>query len=131
MEQTKVTKRTLVNQNCEWGELTESDEYQKLNYPTIDLKIDNSLIKFRALLPQLENYKCDIVRVEINKVSADVFYKNKIKKILGKKHYSYIKMEEINNILLEELIKNYRNCPYNYSFSRQTNKIELTINFLK
>jgi hypothetical protein len=131
MVQTETTKRTLVNQEYEWGKLTNGKEYKKLNFPAIYLKINNSLLKFRALLPQLENYKCDIVRVEINKVSADVFYKNKIKKILGKKHYSYIKMEEINNILLEELIKNYRNCPYSYSFSRQTSKIELTINFTK
>ena len=85
MVQTENTKRTVVNQNCEWGKLTDHDEYQKLKHPTVNLKIDNSLFKFRALLAQLANYKCDVVRVEIDKVAANEFYKSKIKKILGMK----------------------------------------------
>lgn len=131
MVQTETTKRTLVNQEYEWGKLTNGKEYKKLMYPTVNLKTDNSLLKFRALLAQLDNCKNDIIRIEINKVSVKELYKNKIYKILRKKYFIYIEMEELNNIILEELIKNYRNCPYNYSFSRQTNKIELTINFTK
>jgi len=131
MVQTENTKRTVVNQNCEWGKLTDDDEYQKLKHPNVNIKIDNSSLKFRALLAQLANYMGDVVSVEIDKVTTNQFYKSRIKKILGKKYNSFIDMEELNNNILEELIKNYRNYPYNYSFNSQANKIELTINFSK
>jgi len=131
MMQTEASKRTLVNQNCEWGKLTNEDAYYKLKFPTSKLMIDNSVMKFYALLAQLANFKEEVVRIEINKVPSNIYYKNKVKRLLGKKYHPCIKMEKLNNLLLEELIKKYRNCPYNYSFNRQANKIILTINFTK
>ena len=42
----------------------------------------------------------------------------------------FYEMEYVNNLVLEEIIKNYRNCPYHYSFNRQTNTIVLVVNFV-
>jgi glycosyltransferase involved in cell wall biosynthesis len=129
MIQTEKTCRTVVNQNFEWGKMTDITAYAKLDLPTLEIKIENSILKFQGLLAQFRNFKSEVVRIEINKVQRKEKLKNKIKQFLGKKYQPYYAMEELNNLLLEELIKDFRNCPYTYAFDRQTNRIVLTINF--
>lgn len=127
--QTKLTKRTIVNQNLEWGKITDNAAYSKLEKPDIHLNLKNSILDFNALLAQWANFKKEVVKIEISETTKKEKIKNRIKQILGKKSIPYYAMEDLNNLLLEEIIKYYRNCPYSYSFNRQTKKISLTINF--
>lgn len=129
MINTQSAKRTKVNQNLEWGKPTNEDDYKKLLNPTFTFNLDNSVLKTDAILAQFNNFQQEVVKFVITKVNIQEKFKNKIKKIVGKKFQPYYEMEDLNNLLLEEIIKNYRNCPYNYSFNRQTNTIILVINF--
>ena len=70
------------------------------------------------------------MEIEIHDLSKDEKNKNFVKRILGKKTIPVYEMEYVNNLVLEEIIKNYRNCPYHYSFNRQTNTIVLVVNFV-
>ena len=70
-----------------------------------------------------------MIQFEIVEASSEFVFKNKLKAFLGKKHESSYAMEVVNNLLLEEIIKNYRNCPYSYSFDRLLNKIVVVIYF--
>lgn len=131
MMQTKFAKRVKVNLDLEWGKPTNDEAYKKLGQPQVNINLVNSILDLNAVLAQFKNFSQEVVRLEINKISKKEKFKNNIKRLLGKKFHPYCKMEKLNNLVLEELIKNYRNCPYDYSFNRQTNKIVLKINFVK
>lgn len=127
---TNKTKRTIVNQDIEWGKIAEKDQYDKLkNYPSSELIIANSKMEILSLLAQLRNFKDEVVDVKINEISNKIRKKNIVKKIFKKKYIPFLEMEEVNNLLLEEIIKNYRNIPYQYSFDRNKNLIHLKIYF--
>lgn len=121
------TKRTLVNQRLDWGVMTVEEDYKQLNVHTLQIQGTNSQLQFQALLCQLKNLKNEVVHISITEVSTKVAFKNKLKMLLGKKHLPLYTMEILNNLLLEEIIKNYRNCPYSYQFDRVAKKIELRI----
>ena len=125
--QTMHTKRTQVNQGKEWGVMTNNEAYQQLQTPSIQLKSTNSQLQFHALLCQMKNLKNEVVQLNIEEISTKEVIKNQLKKIMGKKYLPVHHMEMLNNLLLEEIIKNYSNCPYEYQFNRATKKIQLRI----
>ena len=127
---TNTTKRTIANINFEWGKMPLKEDYEKLkNVPDYLIKIDATDYKVAAALAQLNNFNSELVSIHINETPKKVKYKNYLKKILGKKHHSYFSMETINILFLEEIIKNYRNLPYHYSFDREKNEIKILIQF--
>lgn len=127
---TKKTKRTIVNQNVEWGKIAVKDEYDKLkNCAARELIIYNSQLEIHSVLAQLKNFKNEIIDLKINKIASRIRRKNTLKKFFKKKCISFFEMEEVNNLLLEEIIKHYRNAPYQYSFDRNKNTIHLKIYF--
>ena len=106
------------------------EDYAKLkNAPDYLIKIDATDYKVAAALAQLNNFNSELVSIHINETPKKVKYKNYLKKILGKKHHSYFSMETINILFLEEIIKNYRNLPYHFSFDRKKNEIKILIQF--
>ena len=130
MKLSQVTRRTKVNLDLAWGQITSDEAYIKLQYPTFTFHLTNSVLKTNAVLAQFNNFYQEVVAIEVTPITFFEKFKNYFKKVLGKKHQPYYKMEHLNNLLLEEIIKNYRNCPYNYSFDRRTNTIRLVINFV-
>ncbi len=130
MNLTDQTNRVIVNQNNEWGKKVESFDYEKLSKPPqFSIRINNSIFQVNALLAQFKNYKNETVFVEIYSSKTSIRMKNILKKFLGKKHQNFITTDEINNLVLEEIIKNYRNCPYQYSYNRNTHTIKFNIYF--
>ena len=127
---TKATKRTIANLNLEWGKMPLEEDYAKLkNEPDYFIKIDATDYKVASALAQLNNFNSDLVFIHINETPKKVKYKNYLKKILGKKHQSYFGMETITILFLEEIIKNYRNVPYDFSFDREKKEIKILIQF--
>jgi glycosyltransferase involved in cell wall biosynthesis len=130
MIQTQTNKRTLVNQHQRWGQVTNEDAYQKLQFPAKKIIITSSSLQVNALLAQFKNFNNEVIEIKINDLPSREKNKNFIKKIIGKKVTPFYDMEYVNNLVLEEIIKNYRNCPYQYSYNRQTKKIVLVLNFI-
>jgi hypothetical protein len=56
-------------------------------------------------------------------------FRNYIKKVIGKNFFEYYKMDEVNNELLESLIVNFRNYPYQYAYEQYNRIIVLKIKF--
>lgn len=129
MVQTQKTNRTIANLNQEWGKLAESKEYEKLANVDRRLVLTNSVFEIHALLAQLANGKEEVISFEIQPVSAIEKRKNKIRKIVGKKYQTFYELEIVNNLLLETIVREYRNNPYSYSFDRQKNRIQLIMCF--
>lgn len=129
MKWTEANQRTVVNLGMEWGKRTDAEAYAKLQQPTHYLPVKNTEMEVGALLAQLQNYTSEVLQVEVSAIAATSRWKNQIKIWLGKKHLPLVPMEQLNNLLLEELIKKYRNVPYHYAFDRVQNKIVVTLNF--
>ena len=130
MIQTQKNKHTIVNQHQKWGQVTNDADYQKLQFPEKRIIITSSSLQVNALLAQLKNFKNEVIQIQIDDLSRGEKNKNLLKRILGKKALPFYELEHLNNLLLEEIIKNYRNCPYHYSFDRHTKKIVLVLNFV-
>jgi hypothetical protein len=127
MMQVKQTIRTKANLAQEWGKMPVRGAYAKLDEPQHYLQLNSSLFQVQAFLAQLTNFENETVQLTVKDLHGTAKIKNKIKRILGKKYIPILDMETINNVLLEEIIKNYRNCPYNYVFDRKKNMILLTM----
>ena len=129
MMQTQTSKITVANQNIPWGMPTDDAAYIELLNPHRVVFLTNEVLKIKSSLAQWSNYQNQVIQFEIVEASSEFVFKNKIKAFLGKKHQSFYSMEDANNLLLEEIIKKYRNSPYSYSFDRLLNKIVVVINF--
>lgn len=110
--------------------MTDANDYLKLELPpdhTLEIKpID---LHFSAVLAQLKNYNNEVVEIKINDANLKDKAIERVKKSLSKKHFTFLEMETVNNLLLEELIKNYRNRPYKYNFDRSKKQIHLILLF--
>ena len=130
MRFTENTCRTLVNVDKEWGKLPDIKAYKRINdKPDEHLRLEPSNIEVSSILAQLKNYKNEIVSIAIVDADQKKKTKQQIKKILKKRYFTFLPMETVNNLLLEEIIKNYRNVPYVYAFDRQKKVINITLVF--
>lgn len=131
MNLSKRTKRIVANQNQSWGKMTDIEMYEKLKFaiPTVNLILTNSLSVINAVLAQFANFNKEVLNLRIDEVDKLTRCKNKLKKVLNKKAVNYIDMEQINALILEQIIKNYRNNPYEYIFDRDLNYIQLKMLF--
>ncbi|MGG7033605.1 MAG: glycosyltransferase family 2 protein [Flavobacterium sp.] len=129
MLQTHNTQRTVVNQNQDWGKVPLLSDYEKLTKVDYVLKLKATILEINAVLAQMANFTNEVIAIEITAVSRMEKIKNQIKKIIGKKYLPVYNMDTVNNLLLETIIKQYRNNPYSYSFDRQKNVIQLKMYF--
>tara|TARA_R110002124_G_scaffold287089_1_gene470318 strand:+ start:94385 stop:95452 length:1068 start_codon:yes stop_codon:yes gene_type:complete len=124
------TKRTKVNLDDQWGKLPNAAEYEKLKKAVDhELRLEPIDLEIASVLAQLKNFSNTVVSITIGDANFQKKKAQDIKKILKKKHFTILSMEAVNNLLLEEIIKNYRNVPYSYNFNRQTKVINLTLVF--
>ncbi|KAF2334180.1 glycosyltransferase family 2 protein [Flavobacterium ginsenosidimutans] len=126
-DEIKVIK---ANINNEWGVMPVEDFYLKLsNAPDYTIEIDSEKIKLNALLSQFPNFTHKVIWIKIK----DVSFKSKIveltKKTLRKKYKTFWTMKAINDMILLEIIKDYKNNPYEYIFDQNQNTINLKIYF--
>ena len=128
MHQTLQSKRMVVSHKLGFGKEPILSEYEKLDQKAdFNFDINNSQIALEALLAQMANFSCKTVQITITKASFYVLLKSKTKQLLGKKYVPYLSMESVNNSVLLEIIKIYRNNPYRYTFDRQKNIVTLMI----
>ena len=123
-------RRTRVNLDGEWGKLPDFSQYKKLEAtPDHNIRLEPIDLEISSLLAQLKNFKNEVVAITIGDADLKKKTTQDLKKVLKKKHFNFLAMERVNNLLLEEIIKNYRNLPYTYNFDRQKKEINLTLVF--
>ncbi len=130
MLQSEGTQRTVVNQNQDWGKLALSNEYDKLDQVDIVLQLKATLLEVNAVLAQMANFKNEVVAFEIKAVSGIEKIKNQVKKMIGKKYLPIYEMDTVNNLMLETIIKQYRNNPYSYQYNRNKKQLQFKMYFL-
>ncbi|GEC73669.1 hypothetical protein FFL01_32080 [Flavobacterium flevense] len=129
MLQTQSTKRTVVNQNQDWGKIALLSDYEILTKVDYVLQLKATVLEVNAVLAQMANFRDELIYLEITAVSGVEKVKNQLKIIVGKKYQPVYDMDTVNNLLLETIIKQYRNNPYDYSFNRQKNIIQFKMYF--
>lgn len=97
------------------GQLLAHDEHSSLDNSTRSFKISNILAQVEHFLrEELPALKGEIVQVEF---SEDPYYnslKYRLKKQVGRQTQVYCSLKEVNDLVLKEILFNYRD--YNYSF---------------
>lgn len=129
MLQTERTQRTVVNQNQDWGSLALPGDYEKLTKIDCFLPLKSTVVDINAVLAQMANFKNEVIAIDISAVSGLEKVKNRLKKVLGKKYQPMYDIEIVNNLLLETIIRHYRNNPYFYTFDRNKKRIQLKMYF--
>ena len=74
------------------------------------------------------NYNGKVVKLIIEKDPEHGSFKQFIKRLLGKKTTKFLSMQQVNDMILETLITQLRDCPYHYSFDQKNECINLSLN---
>ncbi len=97
------------------GEIIDLNASKLLQKPSKIFKIPNILAHTEHFLrEELPSFKGEVIKVEFYEDHYYNSLKHKIKRVLGKQTQSYISMKEVNDMVLKEILFNYRD--YNYSF---------------
>lgn len=130
LKQTQNLGISKVNNNFGWGISPEEYSYKTLATPTHFFTLTNEKNEIDACLKgSLFNSKDMVLQLTIKQNPLQKNFKNYIKKVIGKKFFEYYQMDEVNNELLETLIVNFRNHPYQYAYEQYNRIIVLKIKF--
>jgi glycosyltransferase involved in cell wall biosynthesis len=106
------------------GEIIDAEVARRLRVPDLNYKVPNILAHVEHLLreelPSLQN---KIVRIEF---FEDAYYpsvKHQLKKFLGQQTQPYISMKEVNDMILKEILFNYRDHNYSFKIGENLKKI--------
>lgn len=122
-------KKGYANVGKEWGVLPNETAYNALNTPEITIDCTSTLNAVTALCFQLsEGVWKGVVQIVIQLHPDATSLKTTIKKMAKKRTPLFISLEVSNSMLLETIIKNHRNTPYNYVFDRNKEIISCTMN---
>ncbi|WAC01942.1 galactosyltransferase-related protein [Lacinutrix neustonica] len=121
------TNRMKANTDQEWG-VYHAEDYKQLQHSDETYNITNrggTITAFinGVLLPATNK----VIHLQVNVHKDYKSFKQTIKKRLGKKTMAFDSMQEINDQLLECIIRNLRNQPYKYQYNRNDETITLII----
>ncbi len=102
----------------EMGKVISQEQSDLLKKPTRIVKVKNILAQVEHFLrEELPSYTGEIIKVEF--VEDPYFYtlKHKVKKLLGKQTQAYCSLKEVNDMVLKEILFNYRDANYSFEIS--------------
>ena len=124
---TEVSKKVKANTNFDWG-IHNINNSKNIKNIDVEYRITNELADFKGFVNNvLMNTKGQVVSVTIKNHQEYKSLKQAAKKVLDKKTLTFIDLQSVNNMLLETLIVNCRNSPYQYSYDRKAQHISLII----
>jgi predicted glycosyltransferase involved in capsule biosynthesis len=130
LKETRDLGISKVNNNFGWGISPEEDSYKALTIPTLFFTLTNEKNEIDAFLKgSLFNGKDMVLQLTITQNPLQNNFRNYIKKLIGKKFFEYYQMDQVNKEILETLIVNFRNHPYQYAYDQVNRIIVLKIKF--
>lgn len=127
LEFTERSGNTKANQNQNWG-YYKPEDYKKLKGVEVVFNITNEFSEVKGLLSNLLLYSPNkVISISIKKHPEYKSIKHVAKKVLDKKVKMFLDMQDVNDLLLEHIILNFRNAPYQYDFDRRKSEISLII----
>ncbi|TQI71533.1 galactosyltransferase-like protein [Gramella sp. Hel_I_59] len=124
----KEEKKHIPYNQENWGIVYKKDDRDSLNEPDLEFDIINSsasVIHFiNEFLPSCEG---KMVSVKVADETSSFSLKKKIKKIIGKKNQPLLTMKEVNDLILQKIVFNYRHHNYRYAISNDLRSIHFTV----
>lgn len=121
-------KRKIIktNNSQSWGTCTNEAEYESLKTPNVHLKCFSLKEEVLAALIQISSMDDDEVVSLVIKRWRESKYKQILKIAFGKNVLEKYNMNQVNELILEWIIMNFRDSAYIYSFA-DGHEIELKI----
>lgn len=121
----KELKRITVNGN--WGEVVSKNDYEKLNFPTLHLNIDNKIASVDFLFNELRTINFGIVKITVKGLYIRKYSLSSLKNIIKKKSFKnriFYDLKYVNDQLIKFIF--FQNI-LNYSLivDLEANLIEL------
>ncbi len=127
LEYTEAAKKVKANTTSHWGYYNQ-EAYEALKNVDLKFSVSNELSDVKGFLNNvLLNVKEKTILVSIKNHEAYKSIRQIAKKTLGKKVRTFMTMQDINDLILEFIIVNCRNCPYQFEFNSNLQEISLTI----
>lgn len=115
------------NQN-QWGYIFKKEDLKNLSNPDFSYKIENSAAAVLHFMNEfLPSCKGNIISVTVSENLEGSKVKAKIKKFIGKDQQLYLRMKEVNDIILQKIIFDYRHHNYHFSISEDFKSIYFSI----
>lgn len=112
----------------QWGSTYHKKDQEKLSKPDLKFKLDNSSASIIHFFNEfLSSCIGNVVSVEIEEKSNISKFKNIVKKASGGNTQPILTMKEVNDIILQRIIFNYRHHNYKYLISENHKAIYFTI----
>ena len=127
LEKTKHIKKTIANLNFDYGTITSSD-YKILEKVDYSINITNKEIDVKSIIANvLLNEKNKVININITKDNQYKLIKQVMKKWLGRKTISFLKMQNVNDMIIECIIFYLRNQTYKLKYDIKRETINFTI----
>ena len=123
-----TSKKVIPFNQKDWGNCFENEDLNVLQNPTLQFMVTNiasSVVHF--LNEHLPSCKGEIVAIDFIEDPKSLSLKNRIKRTLGKKEQPILTLKEINDLVLEKIIFDYRHFNYCFKISEDLKKISFTI----
>ncbi|MDG1729358.1 MAG: glycosyltransferase [Algibacter sp.] len=121
------TQKFLMEKNKDRHYFQESD-YETLKNPSEIIEIDNIKAKvIHVLNYELPLFENDIVKIIFKEAAFYNSSKYKLKTALNKLKQPYLSMKEVNDLILQKILFNYRNHNYAYEVSKDLKTIQFSI----
>ncbi|GAA4943000.1 hypothetical protein GCM10023314_15090 [Algibacter agarivorans] len=105
-----------------------NSDYEILEKPSKIIEIDNIEAEvIHVLNYELPLFKSHIVKVIVKESAFYNSSKYKLKTALNKQTQPYLSMKEVNDLILQKILFDYRNYNYSYKVSKYLNSVEFTI----
>lgn len=103
-------------------------DYKILENPSEVIEIDNVEAKvIHVLNYELPLFKNEIIKIIISEAAFFGSSKYKLKTALNKQTQPYLSMKQVNDLLLQKILFNYRNHNYSFKVCEDLKTIEFTI----
>ncbi|WP_081211271.1 glycosyltransferase family 2 protein [Salegentibacter sediminis] len=112
----------------EMGDFIAAERSEALKNPDKKLEIPNILARVEHLLrEELPSRKGEVVRMEFFEDDFYTSLKHRLKKGLGKQTQPYISMKEVNDMVLKEILYNYRDHNYSFRLGEDLKRIDFIL----
>ena len=121
----KDRKKVIANGGLKCGEMAQQESYDKLLKVDEHYKSDFKKQNVDALVTQLSEFEKGKV-VELKFYKSQVSIKKRVKSLLIKREYYYLAIE-VNDLILFNIVNNYRNSPYTFIYSDKIISLKILI----
>lgn len=113
-----------------WGQCYSKQDLKALEQPDLDIQIDNILAHVVHCFGEtLKKHPQKVVKICVKEAVDYNTLTYHIKKHLGKITQPYMPMKAVNDLILSEIVFNYRHMNYSYTISKDLKQISFTIDF--